>query len=213
MGRAVGPRAGDDEIYVSTLGIHVLQPARGVVLGRPHGDGSAVGHVGASGQVVSPAAVRCRGRLCSGHPLVAHRRDRQYGYLFPVLRISLSRSRSDYPYVRLQVVHAVPHVLVGVLQKHLKAGIDVRVDVDDPVTLSHRKPPSSIEPAFKTGRHPTGRCWLILVAQAIRGNKANSPKASPIVAASIVWCYSSLATVDHEMPLHSILTYKPFSLR
>ena len=114
-GRAKGPGAGDDEVDITALGVHILQTPTGIILRDAGSNGLTRNHVGASGQkpAITPGVSRSP-RLLAGHALVAQRLDGEHGRRLLILGVPLARAWLNGPHVRLEFVHALLEGLVGI---------------------------------------------------------------------------------------------------
>src|SRR5262249_8001787 len=114
-GRAKGPGAGDNEVDVTTLGVHILQTSTGIILRDAGSDGLARDHVGATGQktAITPG-LRRSPRLLPAYALVAQRLDGEHGRRLLILSVPLARAWLNGPHVRLEFVHALLEGLVSI---------------------------------------------------------------------------------------------------
>src|SRR5262249_17012362 len=113
--RAKGPGAGDDEVDITALGVHILQTTTGIILRDAGGDGLTRDHVRTSGQkaTITPR-VRRSPKLLAGHTLLPHRLHGEPGPRLLILGVPLARTWLNGPHVWLELVHALPEGLVGI---------------------------------------------------------------------------------------------------
>src|SRR5262249_15110601 len=114
-GSTKGPGAGDDEVDITALGVHVLQTTTGIILRDAGSDGLTRDHVGTSRQKAAITPGVSRGpRLLAGHTLIAQRLDGEHGRRLLALSVPLARAWLDGAHVWLEFVHALPEGLVGI---------------------------------------------------------------------------------------------------